>query len=403
MPAAPPVRQDTARTTALGSHVKNWALVGWAASTVALLAFATVVELREAGGAGEWPWGVGLMGFPVAAALVLVKRRRNGVGRALGVVGAAAAIIFVLSGADEFLKLSPTSVSSRGAETLANTLVLPMWGGMIALLYLFPTGRTLNARHARVLAMFMWLVAALAVLQFVRPGPLADSGRPNPFGVGPEWTHPAFGFGLVVLPLSALVGIGSLIMRWRRAGPVERAQLRWFLGGAVALLALLVIISLPEGADRGVVALGMRFFVAVGLWSLPAAIVVAITRYRLYEIDRLISRTVSYAVVVGVLAAVYAGAVFVLSSLLPRESDLAVAASTLVVAALFNPLRRRVQQRVDRRFNRPRFDAELEVERFAGRLRTDLDLDELTRDLLGVVATTVQPSTATVWIRGDRR
>jgi hypothetical protein len=387
----------------MSGRVRNWALAGWAALTVALLAFAAVVEFRENGVAGEWSWAVGLMAFPVAAALVLARRPGNGVGRALGVVSMAAAVIFVLGGVDEFVQPDPTSALSRQAEALANALVMPMWGGMIALLYLFPTGRTLNVRHARVLAVFMWIIAALAVLQLVRPGPLSDSGRPNPFGVGPEWMRPVFDVGLVALPLSSLIGIGSLIVRWRRAGAAERAQLRWFLGGAVAVLALLVIISLPEGTDTGLAAIGVRVFVAVGLWSLPAAIVVAITRYRLYEIDRLVSRTVSYAVVVGVLASVYAGAVFVLSSLLPLEGDLAVAASTLVVAALFNPLRKRVQQRVDRRFNRPRFDAGLEVERFADRLRTDLDLHGLTDDLLGVVARTVQPSTASVWMRGDRQ
>jgi hypothetical protein len=139
------------------------------------------------------------------------------------------------------------------------------------------------------------------------------------------------------------------------------------------------------------------------MWALPAAITVAILRYRLYEIDRLVSRTVSYAVVIGMLVAVYAGGVFLLRSLLPVEGDLAVAASTLAVAALFNPLRRRVQKRVDRRFNRPRYDAEREVERFAGRMRTDLDLDDVTGDLLGVVTMTVQPAAATVWIRGDHQ
>ncbi|HSK97687.1 MAG TPA: hypothetical protein VK891_13790, partial [Euzebyales bacterium] len=142
--------------------------------------------------------------------------------------------------------------------------------------------------------------------------------------------------------------------------------------------------------------------IALGLWGLPAAIVVAITRYRLYEIDRLVSRTVSYAVIVGVLAAVYAGGVFVLSSLLPLENDLAVAGSTLVVALLFNPLRRRVRQRVERRFNRPRFDADAEVERFAYRLRTELDIADLTSGLLRVLASTVQPSTATIWMRSDQ-
>jgi hypothetical protein len=139
----------------MNGRVRNGALVAWAALTVALFAFATVVEFRQTGVTGDWPWGVGLMAFPVSAALVLAKRPGNGVGRVLGVVGMAAAVIFALSGVDEFLQLDQASALSRQAESLANALVMPMWGGMIALLYLFPTGRPLNARHARVLAVFL--------------------------------------------------------------------------------------------------------------------------------------------------------------------------------------------------------------------------------------------------------
>ena len=385
----------------MSGRIRNWLLTGWATLTVALLAVATVAEFRAVGVTGQWAWGVGLMAYPVAAALLLMRRPGNGVGRALGVVGMVAAIIFALSGIEELLRADPTSASSRQAEAVANTLVIPMWGAMIALLHVFPTGRTLNARHARVLTVFIWMVTALAVLQFVRPGPLADSGRPNPFGVAPDWADTAFASGLIVLPLSALIGIGSLIVRWRRAEGVTRAQLRWFLAGAVGLLALLVVITLPEGTDRGLAGLAVRLLVAIGLWGLPVAIVIAITRYRLYDIDRLVSRTVSYTVVVGVLAAVYAGGVFVLSTLLPLQGDLAVAASTLVAATMFNPLRRRVQRRVDRRFNRNRFDAGVEVERFADRVRDDVDLDQTTGDLVTVVARTVQPSTMGVWLRDD--
>lgn len=132
---------------------------------------------------------------------------------------------------------------------------------------------------------------------------------------------------------------------------------------------------------------------------MPIAIGVAVTRYRLFEIDRLISRTVTYAAVVVVLATVYVGGVLLLRSVFPGQSDLGVAVSTLTAAALFLPLRRRVQHHVDRRFNRSRYDAEWELERFAGRLRHELDLEGLTDDLLDVVAATVQPSSAGVWIR----
>ncbi len=144
-------------------------------------------------------------------------------------------------------------------------------------------------------------------------------------------------------------------------------------------------------------------FVYVTLWlgfgALPAAVGVAVTRYRLFEINRLISRTVAYALVVGAIVAIYAGGVILLRSLLPLQGNFAIAASTLVVAALFNPLRRRVQVRVDRRFNRSHYVARQELERFAARLRDELDLDDLTDDLLAVVANTLQPSSVTLWIR----
>jgi hypothetical protein len=125
----------------------------------------------------------------------------------------------------------------------------------------------------------------------------------------------------------------------------------------------------------------------------------AIFRYRLYEIDRIISRTVSYGLVAALLALTYAGGVFLLQAILPASSDLTVAASTLAVAALFNPLRRRSQRWVGRRFNRAGFDAEREVEAFSGRLRTEVGLGAVTAELTGVVSRTVQPATATVWIR----
>jgi hypothetical protein len=145
--------------------------------------------------------------------------------------------------------------------------------------------------------------------------------------------------------------------------------------------------------------------VVVGYWALPTAIVMAVLRYRLYDIDRLISRTITYTVVVGLLTVVYAGGVFVLPGLLRVKGDLAVAASTLAAAALFNPLRRRVWDMVNRRFNRPRYDSEREVERFGARLRDELDLDGLTADLVNVAVTTLQPVAASVWImpQADRR
>jgi len=133
--------------------------------------------------------------------------------------------------------------------------------------------------------------------------------------------------------------------------------------------------------------------------ALPVSIGVAVLRYHLYEIDRIVSRTVSYAVVVGVLAVVFFGVVTVLTSLLPAESDLAVAGSTLAVAALFNPVRRRVQAWVDRRFNRSRYDAQKVMDAFSGSLRDRVDPDGVVEGWVGAVSETMQPTTVGVWIR----
>jgi hypothetical protein len=140
--------------------------------------------------------------------------------------------------------------------------------------------------------------------------------------------------------------------------------------------------------------------VFIALNAIPAAIGVAILRYRLYDIDKLISRTVSYAVVAAVLVAVYAGCALALGSLVGRDNPLAVAGATLAAAALFTPLRRRVQEFVERRFDRSRYDAERVVDDFASRLRQEVDLDGLTTDLTAVVGQTLRPVTVSLWLRG---
>jgi hypothetical protein len=142
---------------------------------------------------------------------------------------------------------------------------------------------------------------------------------------------------------------------------------------------------------------------AAGGYVLPVATGFAVLRYRLYEIDRIISRTVTYAVVAGLLAGLYAGIVFGPTRLLPATGDLAVAGSTLAVAGLFNPLRHRVQQLVDRRFNRSRYDAELLIDSFTTRLRSAVQLGDVLADVRGVLGRTVQPTSTMIWVRGSWR
>jgi hypothetical protein len=191
----------------------------------------------------------------------------------------------------------------------------------------------------------------------------------------------------------------SVVIRFRRASGVERQQLKWF-AYAAALLAAFFSITSSVFELRGYLADAL-FFVAFAL--VPAAIGVAILRYRLYDIDRLINRTLVYGLLTVLLAGLYGGLVLVLGQMfggVRRDPpSWVVAGATLAVAALFQPARRRIQQVVDRRFNRRKFDAARTVEAFSARLRDEVDLDALSAELLAVVDQTIQPTRASIWLR----
>jgi cytochrome b subunit of formate dehydrogenase len=194
------------------------------------------------------------------------------------------------------------------------------------------------------------------------------------------------------------VGLVSMFVRWRRGDTIERLQIKW-LGVAGVLLLTQAVLATFGVADSGVWNLATEIVLLMSLIALPFAIAVAVLRYRLFEIDRIISRTVTYGLVTGLLVLIYLGSVFVARLVLPVEGELAVAMSTLATVALFNPLRRRVKATVDRRFNRSRYDADRTLASFTGRLHDQIDLTDLTRDLHALVARTVQPSTISFWLR----
>jgi hypothetical protein len=201
---------------------------------------------------------------------------------------------------------------------------------------------------------------------------------------------------LAVTNLVVLVGAGSLVVRFRRARGVERQQLRW-----VALAATLVVVGAVvalSGVAVGATAV-VTWALSTCLATLPMAIGAAILRYRLYDLDRIISRTLAYALLTLLLGLGYAAVVLGLGLLLPDDSSLAVAAATLAVAALFQPARRRIQQAVDRRFNRRRYDAAQTIAAFSTRVHQQIDLDTLTGELLAVVDQTMQPTQVSLWLR----
>jgi hypothetical protein len=188
----------------------------------------------------------------------------------------------------------------------------------------------------------------------------------------------------------------SVVARFRRAGFVERQQIKWLLA-ATCVFAVAYIAGAVTAYEW------VWWIVGVAMASIPLSILLAVLRYRLYEVDRIISRTVAYLIVIALLSAVYLGGLSAMTSLLPAESPLAVASSTLAVAALFNPIRRRVQGWVDRRFNRSRYDAKKVMERFAGSLQGQVDGEDLVEGWVEVVSRTMQPASVAVWVRAEDR
>jgi hypothetical protein len=239
----------------------------------------------------------------------------------------------------------------------------------------------------------------------VAPGPLLGvQGFPdNPLGV--EDAAAAIGLavaiGFVLIGVFALAAAASVVIRFRRATGVQRQQLKWFTFAAAQLAAFFTVASLFDFFESSNPLATAMFFLSFAL--VPVAIGIAVLRYRLYEIDRLINRTLVYGLLTALLGAVYAGTVLSLGHLFggigQEPPAWVVAAATLAVAALFQPARRRIQQAVDRRFNRSHHHAASTVEAFSARLRDHIDLDTVSAELVAVVDRTMEPTTVQLWIR----
>jgi len=241
-------------------------------------------------------------------------------------------------------------------------------------------------------------IACFSVLGVVDPGPLTLTGRVNPFGRGPAWLADLYARGSIGIVVFAILGFVVVARRWWTADAVERAQLKWFLGAAAWIIVGIALAASPGGGPPLAELIG-GVIVMLAFWSLPVAVTIAVIRYRLFDIDRLIRRTVGYTVVVGLLGLVYVSLVVGLQAVLPVDgSDLAVAGSTLAVAALFGPLCGRVQRTVERRFNRARYEMTTVLDAFTAAVHQQVDVDTLTDDLTRVVAETLQPSTVGLWL-----
>jgi hypothetical protein len=361
---------------------------------------------------GYWRESTIIPGVYGTLGLVIATRRpRHPVGWLLIGLGLAGSLQLV---AGQYAILAgPAGLPGRlHAMWTASQFQITWVGLVLLLLLLFPTGR-LPSPHWRLVA---WSVVAGTGLALVTraldPKILSDTpGYTNPFAL--PALEPVL--GLLEVLGGALVFVGlfgalaSLVVRLRRSRGRERQQLKWFvyvaLLGIVAIYLLDPLLALltgqpPGSGPRRVLAL-LNPWVLAPL-ALPIAVAVAIVRHRLYDIDRVLNRTLVWGLLTVLLGSVYAAGVFALGRLLDPadgQSELAVAASTLAVAALFQPARRRVQTAVDRRFNRARYDAARTVEAFSVRLRDEVDLDTLSAELLTVVDQTVQPTQASLWLR----
>jgi len=312
-------------------------------------------------------WALSFLAFPVVGLFLAQRIPSNAVGW-LFIIGSGLAGAGISS--QEYAEVVGSPFfESFGEEAFPLGLFC-----LFAAILLFPDGRYPNK---------WWRGAHMALLLGVVIG-------------GAVLPEDSSVIGLIVLlnfllPVAALVFravTGDGIIRRQIAGPV--------LVTVVGVMALALVEFLVPSQENGWIGVAAFMMMTVGI---PVSIAFSITRYRLYEIDRVVSRTVSYAVVVGLLGLVFSGVVTLLTSLLPAESDLAVAGSTLAVAALFNPLRRRVQAWVDRRFNRSRYDAQKVMDEFSGSLRDRVDPDEVVEGWVRAVSETMQPTTVGVWVR----
>jgi hypothetical protein len=353
--------------------------------------------------------------FSVVGALIASHRPEN----PIGWIFCAAALFQGLSNsgyeyATYALITEPGSLP-LGAEAswLGQWIWAPGLGLILVFLpLLFPDGRP-PSRRWRWVAWLGGLSIGLAVVSTtILLWPDRGPALLQPEGAAEDGTsHALFVVvDFIAFPMMLLAGLGavvSLFFRFRRARGDERQQIKWFASASALTLAFVFVLEVLANAEGGLLEV---IFAVLGLFLVPAipiATGIAILKHRLYDIDRIINRTLVYATLTGTLVLVYVGGVVLLQTLFRTltggESTLAVVASTLAIAALFNPLRRRIQAFIDRRFYRKRYDAAKTLEAFGARLRDEVDLNTLTDDLVGVVQDTMQPAHVSLWLRPPGR
>jgi hypothetical protein len=388
---------------------KRWSWVAWSMLAVFVVSLVAGLILAVANGTLRQDAGnqvlllVGFSAFMVVGALIVAHRPGNAIG---WLFSAIALLAFTGQLASEYATYAyATRPGSLPGATLAAWYGSWPWWLVVALTLvftplLFPTGRLLSPRWRPVAWLAGVTTAVLTAVTSLRTelGTVEDQVVANPIGVaavGNPEKSPIIPVLIVLLGVLATAAVGSLVLRFRRSRGEERQQLKWFTY-ASALLPL-------AGLDDFLPAPVGDLLFGIPIVFLPVAAGIAILRHRLYDIDRLINRTLVYGSLTAILGLVYAGVVLILGQVFGGVTEdppsWAVAGATLAVAALFQPARRRIQEVVDRRFNRRKYDAAETIDTFGARLRDQVDLDTLSTELLAVVDQTMQPTRVVLWLR----
>ncbi|MDQ3910489.1 MAG: hypothetical protein M3305_01625 [Actinomycetota bacterium] len=413
----------------MSKRTASW--LAWSLGALSLVLFAANIALSILARNGQAPstWGTGglvgnllifmpFLAFPIVGTLVASRRPNNPIGWICLATGIFWVLAFLTGTYGVYgLVVNPGSVSFPAQiGTLTEWLWIPAVGLLgIYLPLLFPDGR-LPSRRWRPLAWFAGAVILLvSAATILTPGPLPDLGEGvrNPFGLeGQPWLADA---GIVLLPLFFLCILASAlspILRYRRSGGEQREQIKW-LAFAASLAGLGLMSSLVStlifapgtftGAEQPLLLGLLQDAVTISYASIPVAMGFAVLKYRLYDIEVVINRTLVYGSLTAMLILVYVCGVISLQYLLRlltgQESNLAIVVSTLGIAALFNPLRRRIQSFVDRRFYRRKYDAAKTLEAFGIKLREETDLESISDDMMAVVKQTMQPAHISLWLR----
>ena len=353
-------------------------------------------------------FGVLGVAFAAVGAILVVRLPSNAVGWVMVIIGVCYALA-ALSAAITFSAVAD-GPSAAGTASVAAwwAVVFSTIGGLVfALGFIFPTGRGQTPAWDRFVRVFAVIVPVFILVGFiVRPGPLqVFPSIDNPFGFGPD-LRPLLGPQPSVAMAGSLTWLAPLVAwsiasRYRMSGTVERLQLKWFVASLLVAIAGITFAAIAANFTARPPEAGLAIFGFAGA-LVPVAIGIAILRHGLYDIDRLISRTLAYLVITGLLVGAYAGIVVLIGGPLARLTGgdtLSIALSTLAIAALFQPVRRRVQTVVDRRFDRARYDGERTVAAFASRLRTDTDLTTISDEITRTADAVMRPTSAVIWLR----